>query len=1548
MKPTRTNPFLAGLVAPVVVALTLTVAHAANFTWDPGNTTNAATIDPGNGNWNTTAGNVVWNNAGTNVIWAAANTAVFGGADGTYAVTLDAALSTVNVNFNNSGYTISAAAPTILTATINNSTGGVATAANTGIWVAAGKTATLGNNVTVNLSATGFGSRVGLDNGAVLNVAAGAKIDKSAGANRDTVFAGVTGGTANINVAGTITRSVASDTAGIVIGNAGGEVIANVNSGGILSTTSTGATNTNGSISLGNVSGATGTLNIGSGATVTSSNANTTDAQSGVKIGTVSGGIGTVNLNGGTLTTLKVFKGAGTGTFNFNGGSLKPTVATTAFMTGLTAANVKAGGAIIDTNSFDLTIGQPLLHDSGLGSTADGGLTKNSAGILTLSGVNTYTGSTTLNAGSLVLADNAGLKFVVGNSTSNKLQGTGAVTLDGDFTIDISGVTSPNPSGYTLVSGVTPTYTTNFTVTGWTEVTPGEWRGSGWKFTTANSKLVSLDSDADGMEDSWELQIVNANPSDGITTIAQVLPGSDYDGDQATNLMEYTYGTSPTNPNEWPDTDFDGLNDGWEDATFGDHDGIIEPSDLTTATALDNDGDGLDDLWEDQYYGNNNGLVEPSDLTVQNDKNADPDGDHNTNAQEAVAHTNPNDNTSWPDTDFDGLNDGWEIFTFGNLTRATSSDNDGDYLSDAYEDTFFGNNNGTIEPSDLTPANAGGDPDGDGAFNYQESLSFTDPHNAADFPDLDGDGLGDGHYLRAGDVNSATTTSFIDGINWDNEAATVAGQKYVVAVSGLRTRDTVADFTFPGDRLLVATGGQLAWKNNGTLTISNLVLSGGLVNQAVTPNGTTVNLNGAISVRNTGSTLSGNNGPMIVNAPISGSGILNITGGNNVTLTATNSFTGRYAVTGKLVVGNGTTGSVNIKPVHGDTTTPIGIGGTGTVTLNGPFNIDTSLTGTTLNETWSILEPGTLTESYGANFTIPGFTADAGVAGSRLWTKTAGSVWYQFSESTGLFRVTDPDTDLDGMADSWEQQIINANPSDGITNINEVLPGSDYDGDQVTNLMEFTYGSNPVNPSSWPDTDFDGLNDGWEDMTFGDHDGIIEPSDLTTATAFDTDGDGWDDLTFEDATFGDNDGIVEPSDLVQAPFTDFDGDGASNKQELVVDSTDMKSSGSFIDNNGDGFADGARLTAGDGNGATTSFNGNVGHWSDGFGPLAGMNYYVAVDSFRTPDSTPANTTITFPGNRLVVATGGRVNFKSTGAHTVAFNKLMLDGGNLNQAGGNALITVAGNVTIRSASTYTGSNGPLTLSGPISGSGGLTASGGTLSFASNSTWTGNLTANGPFTLTDTGSMKFVPTTNGTTNSITGTGAVTLNGTLNIDLSGASTTIGHSWALVANSGTKTYGATFNVAGFTSSGGAAGTRSWSLGNYRFDEITGTLNVAQPGFGGWISGFGLAVADQDPTDDPDHDGISNLVEYAVDGLNPAAANGSVGSMSGLTVTFAKRALAVSNGDVSYAIEESSDVGGADAWSVIAPTVNSGSAISYTFPGPLVRDFVRLRVTQP
>jgi autotransporter-associated beta strand protein/T5SS/PEP-CTERM-associated repeat protein len=110
-------------------------------------------------------------------------------------------------------------------------------------------------------------------------------------------------------------------------------------------------------------------------------------------------GTGTLNLDGGTLRTRRVLTSgsvAATSTFNFNGGTLVALTSNTTFMQGLTAANVKAGGALINTNGFNITIAQNLLDGTG-----GGGLTKSGSGTLTLSGLNTYTGTTAISGGVL-------------------------------------------------------------------------------------------------------------------------------------------------------------------------------------------------------------------------------------------------------------------------------------------------------------------------------------------------------------------------------------------------------------------------------------------------------------------------------------------------------------------------------------------------------------------------------------------------------------------------------------------------------------------------------------------------------------------------------------------------------------------------------------------------------------------------------------------------------------------------------------------------------------------------------------------------------------------------------------------------------------------------------------------------------------------------------------------------------------------------------------------------------------------------------------------
>ena len=106
----------------------------------------------------------------------------------------------------------------------------------------------------------------------------------------------------------------------------------------------------------------------------------------------------TVNLDGGTLLANRITGTSGTRNLNFNGGTLKARQNQTSFVSGMTAIKVKSGGAIIDTNTFNVTMAGAIEEDA---SSTGGGLTKKSEGLLTLSSPSTVTGAVVVEAGGL-------------------------------------------------------------------------------------------------------------------------------------------------------------------------------------------------------------------------------------------------------------------------------------------------------------------------------------------------------------------------------------------------------------------------------------------------------------------------------------------------------------------------------------------------------------------------------------------------------------------------------------------------------------------------------------------------------------------------------------------------------------------------------------------------------------------------------------------------------------------------------------------------------------------------------------------------------------------------------------------------------------------------------------------------------------------------------------------------------------------------------------------------------------------------------------------
>jgi fibronectin-binding autotransporter adhesin len=160
--------------------------------------------------------------------------------------------------------------------------------------------------------------------------------------------------------------------------------------------------------------GGNGVYNLGGGDS--SANLILDSNSNGVTLGWYDGATGVFYLNeNGTLTTPTVHMGspwgAGTGTFYFNGGTLKANANNGAFMTGGNSSMgtwvdlniyVSDGGAIIDTNGYNVAIGTDIYHDDA-GAATDGGLIKKGAGTLNLTGTLYYTGTTEVVAGTLAL-----------------------------------------------------------------------------------------------------------------------------------------------------------------------------------------------------------------------------------------------------------------------------------------------------------------------------------------------------------------------------------------------------------------------------------------------------------------------------------------------------------------------------------------------------------------------------------------------------------------------------------------------------------------------------------------------------------------------------------------------------------------------------------------------------------------------------------------------------------------------------------------------------------------------------------------------------------------------------------------------------------------------------------------------------------------------------------------------------------------------------------------------------------------------------------------
>ena len=534
---------------------------AGTLRYDSGNTSDitgkVVTLSFGGGNIDTNGNDVVFataiGNAGTgNFTKSGAGTLTMAGNNSfTGTTTISGGSLVLTGTSATSGGTTLTGANTLLGINSDAALGIVPGAALTNITLnpGAGNTSTLRSDGTFTLNAnrniavpTGtaiidtngnFLTLAGLINGPALVRKIGTGGLTLSGANSATASGGITidaGTIFTTSQANLPTGTITLNGAGII---SNGSPAANFNNVVVNGTNSILKTGTNNILGLGNVTG-NGTLTFGgayvndftgsmtgyTGTIILGGGANRFNGSTGgtnVTLDLASSGI-TVRINVAVIT-LGAISGTATAALSGSGGGATQAVTytiggKTVDGLGVTPVNSNFSGAITNGN----------------GKTS---VTKVGLSTLTLAGISTYTGNTSVQGGTLLLADNAALAFKPGApGVTNSISGTSTpnLTLDGDFNLDLSDPAAlVNSATWVLVN--VPTFAANpfsatFTVTGFTEVanvwtkveagktwTFDEATGtlslalagySGWATTNAGGQVASGDFDNDGVSNGVE------------------------------------------------------------------------------------------------------------------------------------------------------------------------------------------------------------------------------------------------------------------------------------------------------------------------------------------------------------------------------------------------------------------------------------------------------------------------------------------------------------------------------------------------------------------------------------------------------------------------------------------------------------------------------------------------------------------------------------------------------------------------------------------------------------------------------------------------------------------------------------------------------------------------------------------------------------------------------------------------------------------------------------------------------------------------------------
>lgn len=445
----------------------------------------------GTGTWNAT--NTNWGSPAQT--WNASLTGIFGGTAGTVTIDTPEIFANAGLIFGTTGYEITGAALTLgggnatantittnasVTSTISSSVAGSAgfTKAGTGTLILNANNTISGDAIisagNLTLAAAGaLGSvgnvTVGTGTTLFLSGAAGDRINNSAAVS--------VAGTFNLNglseTIGALSLTAGTVNTGVGILTLGGNVT--VNSG--TTATVSGNLNLGGANRVITVANGSSATDLNLGATVISNGGltfNGSAAGARTDLSGVSIYAGGTTLNSGTLNFEASSTGApgavtsgpiGTGSFVINGGLIGANFGTRTINNTVTVSGDFGTGALgsLLVLGGDVGLGGATrtitVNDNPLsitGAISNGALTKAGTGNLTLSGVNIYTGNTTVSSGNLIL----GASNVIANGSNLTVAGGNFVMGANSDTVNAVTVTSGNITG----SGATLTGT-SFAVT---------------------------------------------------------------------------------------------------------------------------------------------------------------------------------------------------------------------------------------------------------------------------------------------------------------------------------------------------------------------------------------------------------------------------------------------------------------------------------------------------------------------------------------------------------------------------------------------------------------------------------------------------------------------------------------------------------------------------------------------------------------------------------------------------------------------------------------------------------------------------------------------------------------------------------------------------------------------------------------------------------------------------------------------------------------------------------------------------------------------------